>query len=65
MRQLYKKNKREEPKFLEIPRPNSEFNDETTAAMREARLISEGKIPSKSFRNADELLEDLISDADD
>ena len=40
-------------------------NDETTTAMREARLISEGKIPAKSFRNVDELLEDLMSDADD
>ena len=65
MRQLYKKNEREKPKFLEIPRPKSEFNDETTAAMREARLISEGKFPAKSFRNVDELLEDLMSDADD
>jgi len=50
---------------LEIQRPKSEFNDETTAAMREARLISEGKIPAKSFRNVNELLEDLMSDADD
>jgi len=65
MRRLYKKNEREKPKFLEIPRPKSEFNDETTAAMREAWLISEGKIPAKSFRNVDELLEDLMSDADD
>jgi hypothetical protein len=43
----------------------SDFNEETKAAMKEARLISEGKIPSKSFHNVDELLEDLISDADD
>ena len=43
----------------------SDFNEETKAAMREARLISEGKIPSKSFRNVEELLEDLMTDADD
>lgn len=43
----------------------SDFNEETKTAMKEARLISEGKIPSKSFRNVDELLEDLMSDADD
>ncbi len=65
MKRLYKKIERDKPKFLEISRPKSEFNDETTAAMREARLISEGKIPSKSFRNVNELLEDLMSNADD
>ena len=43
----------------------SDFNEETKSAMKEARLISEGKIQSKSFRNVDELLEDLMSDADD
>ena len=64
MKQLYKKIERDKPKFLEMPRPKSEFNDETTAAMLEARLISEGKIPSKSFRNVNELLEDLMSNAD-
>lgn len=41
----------------------SDFNAETEAAMREARLISEGKIPSKSFNSVDELLKDLMSDA--
>ena len=43
----------------------TDFNDETRAAMREARLISDGKIPAKSFANVDELLKDLMSDADD
>ena len=42
-----------------------EFNEETKSAMREAKLISEGKIPSKAFNSVDELLEDLMSDADD
>ena len=42
-----------------------EFNEETKSAMREAKLISEGKIPSKSFSSVEELLEDLMSDADD
>ena len=49
--------------FLTIK--TSEFNEETKSAMKEARLISEGKISSKTFRNVDELLEDLMSDADD
>lgn len=64
MRRLYKKNERGQRKFLEIPRPESEFNDETQNAMHEAKLISEGKFPSKSFHNVEELLEDLMSDAD-
>ena len=67
MRQPYTKFKR-----MDLP-PNQnfsatnppDFNDETKSAMREARLISEGKIPSKSFKTVDELLEDLMSDADD
>ena len=42
-----------------------EFNEETKSAMREAKLIAEGKIPSKAFNSVDELLEDLMSDADD
>ena len=42
-----------------------ELNEETKSAMREARLISEKKIPAKSFNNVEELLEDLNSDADD
>jgi len=46
-------------------RHSIEFNEETKSAMREAKLISEGKIPSKAFNSVDELLEDLMSDADD
>lgn len=42
-----------------------EFNEETKLAMREAKLIAEGKIPSKAFNSVDELLEDLMSAADD
>ena len=42
--------------------PSANFNEETTAALREARLISEGKIQSKSFRDVEELTEDLMSD---
>ncbi|MBR4642507.1 MAG: hypothetical protein IKO74_07255 [Selenomonadaceae bacterium] len=44
---------------------SSNFNEETLEALREAQLISEGKMPSKSFNNVDDLLKDLMSDADD
>ena len=67
MKLSYKKLERVESapqeKFLTVH--SSEFNEETKAAMREARLISEGKIPSKSFNSVDDLLKDLMSDADD
>ena len=41
------------------------FNAETIAAMQEAKLISEGKIPAKSYGSVEELMEDLMSDDDD
>ena len=44
-----------------LPAPN----DETLAAMREAREIASGKIPVKSYNSVKELMEDLMSDADD
>ena len=44
-----------------LPAPN----DETLAAMREAREIASGKIPAKSYNSVKELMEDLMSDADD
>ena len=43
----------------------TKYNDETLEAIREAHLISEGKLPSKSFDNVDELMKDLLSDDDD
>ena len=49
------------PFQITLPTPN----DETLAAMREARDIASGKIPAKSYANVKELMEDLMSDADD
>lgn len=67
MKPSYKKLERVESapreNFLAIH--SHDFNEETKAAMREARLISEGKIPSKAFNSVDDLLKDLMSDADD
>ena len=67
MKQLYKKFERDKisphENFLAVHSPD--FNEETKTAMREARLISEGKIPSKSFNSVDDLIKDLMSDADD
>ncbi|MEN6327279.1 MAG: type II toxin-antitoxin system RelB/DinJ family antitoxin [Syntrophomonas sp.] len=37
----------------------SSYNDETEAAMQEARDIASGKIPAKSFASARELFEEL------
>ena len=48
-----------------LTRTSENFNEETISALREARLISEGKIQSKSFKTVDDLMRDLISDADD
>lgn len=66
-KRFYKKLEREkvspQENFLALHSPD--FNEETKAAMREARLISEGKIPSKSFNSVDDLIKDLMSDADD
>ena len=51
--------------FLNLARKHFEyFNPETIAAMQEARLISEGKIPAKSYNSVEELMEDLMSDDD-
>ena len=67
MKRLYKKIEYGESaqgkNFFAIHSPD--FNEETKAAMRETRLISEGKIPSKSFNSVDDLMKDLMSDADD
>ena len=65
IKQLYKRSRRDKPRFSETPAQDYEFNEETKSAMREARLISEKKIPAQSFNNVEELLEDLNSDADD
>lgn len=64
MKQHYKKFERTE----HLPNENilalhlHDFNEETKAALAEARLISEGKTPSKSFGNVEDLMEDLMSD---
>ena len=46
-------------------RHSERFNDETISAMNEAREISEGKVEAKSFHSVEELMKDLLSDADD
>ena len=52
--------------FLNLAREHFEyFNSDTIAAMHEAKLISEGKIPAKSYDSVEELMEDLMSDAED
>ena len=52
--------------FLNLARKHFEyFNSETIEAMQEAKLISEGKIPAKSYNSVEELMEDLMSDDDD
>lgn len=61
----YKDSKDFQPDENFLTRHSADFNEETKAAMREARLIAEGKIPSKSFNSVEELMEDLLSDADD
>ena len=48
-----------------LTRHSNDFNRETRLAMNEARLISEGKIPAKTFYSVSELLKDLNDDADD
>ena len=40
-------------------------NAETLAALKEAEDISAGKIQAKSFNNVEDLLKDLLNDADD
>ena len=36
------------------------FNAETVAAMKEAREIASGTIPSKGYKTAEEMMEDLL-----
>ena len=48
-----------------LTRHSQNFNEETVAAMEEARAIAEGKIESKSFQSVEELMKDLLSDVDD
>lgn len=47
------------------PETGEYFNAETIEAMREAIAIEEGRIPAKRFNSFKELLEDVMSDADD
>ncbi|MBQ8508364.1 MAG: type II toxin-antitoxin system RelB/DinJ family antitoxin [Clostridia bacterium] len=49
------------PFSVTLPVPN----EETLAAMQEARDISAGKIESKAYHSVKELMEDLLDDADD
>ncbi len=36
------------------------YNKETIAAMEEARAIAEGRTPAKSYRSAEEMIEDIL-----
>ena len=45
---------------FEVKQP--QYNAETEAAMREARDITKGKIPSKGYKSARELFEELESE---
>ena len=47
------------------PETGEYCNAETIEAMREAEAIAEGKIPAKRYNSVEELMEDLMSDADD
>lgn len=49
------------PFDVKLPEPNAE----TLAAMQEALDMSNGKIPAKKFHSVEELMEDLMNDADD
>ena len=42
-----------------------QYNEETLAAMQEARDIAAGKIKVKAYHSVEELMEDLLDDADD
>ena len=42
-----------------------EYNEETLAACREARAISEGRIPAKRYDSVDELMHDILYAAED
>ena len=47
------------------PETGEYCNAETIEAMREAEAIAAGKIPAKRYNSVEELMEDLMSDADD
>ena len=47
------------------PETDEYCNAETIEAMREVIAIEEGRIPAKRFNSVEELMEDLMSDADD
>ena len=47
------------------PETGEYCNAETIEAMRETEAIIAGKIPAKSYSSFKELLEDVMSDADD
>ena len=49
------------PFSVTLPTPNAE----TLAAIQEARDIAAGKIQTKTFHSVEELMEDLMDDADD
>ena len=48
---------------FEVKHPR--YNDETIAAMQEARDIAAGKIATKNYANTAELMRDLNSDDED
>ena len=47
------------------PETGEYCNAETIEAMREAIAIAEGRIKTKTFNSVEELMEDLMSDAED
>ncbi len=49
------------PFSVTLPTPNAE----TLAAIQEARDIASGKIEAKAYHSVEELMEDLLDDADD
>lgn len=49
------------PFSVTLPTPNAE----TLAAMQEARDIASGKVEAKAYHSVEELMEDLLDDADD
>lgn len=56
---------REPRKYLSKRGHSAKPNAETASAMKEALDISAGRVPAKSYGTVDELLKDLMSDADD
>jgi addiction module antitoxin, relB/dinJ family len=45
---------------LPFPVQTPHYNARTLAAMEEARDIAEGRIPAKSYRSAEEFVEDIL-----